>query len=212
MIGLLAGIALSTLASEDLASIGAGLLARDGHLSLTYAVLACIVGVYVGDLGLWGAGFLLARRFKGPAFVTSQFERRLVTAILVSRFVPGSRLPMYVAMGAWGQRPAAFAVWSLVAVMAWTPLVVVATMYLGDLVVVHALTGVRTGLVATLSTALAVWGTTTLIGRGLARLARYHHQRLAHTMDTPTWLSTLGTFQRRIAEWASLSVVSGLTK
>ena len=49
MTALLAGLALSTLVSEDLASIGAGLLAREGYVPLTDAVVACIVG----DLGLW---------------------------------------------------------------------------------------------------------------------------------------------------------------
>ena len=47
---------------------------------------------------------------------------------------------MYMAMGVWGRRPLAFAAWSLVAVVAWTPLLVIATVYLGDAVVMHAVT------------------------------------------------------------------------
>src|SRR6187200_1495994 len=150
MTALLAGLALSTLVSEDLASIGAGLLAREGYFPLTHAVVACIVGVYVGDLGLWGIGRVLGSRALGVLWlsralsstnasaVRNQIEKRFGTAILVSRFVPGSRLPMYVAMGIWGWRPLAFAAWSLVAVVAWTPLLVIATVYFGDAVVMHA--------------------------------------------------------------------------
>lgn len=198
MIALLAGLALSTLISEDLASIGAGLLAREGHVPLTHAVVTCTVGVYIGDLGLWSLGFVVGRRSvripwlsralgaTSIATVRSQFEMRLGASILVSRFVPGSRLPMYVAMGIWGQRPLAFATWSLIAVIAWTPALVIATMYFGDVVVMHALTGIRTGIFGALVTAVGVWVATRLAGRGVARLVRLYHQRLAHTIETPT--------------------------
>jgi len=197
MTALLAGLALSTLVSEDLASIGAGLLAREGYVPLTHAVVACIVGVYVGDLGLWGMGRVLGvRALRVPwlsralsstnaSAVRDQIEKRFGTAILVSRFVPGSRLPMYVAMGVWGWRPLAFAAWSLVAVVAWTPLLVIATVYFGDAVVMHAVTGIRAGMLGSLVTAGIVLGMTKLAGRGLARLARRYHQRLAHTIETP---------------------------
>ena len=102
---LLAGLAFSTLVSEDLATIGAGLLAREGYIPLTHAVVACIVGVYVGDLGLWGLGRVLgshalrlpwlsrALPSTNGSAVRDQIEKRFGTAILVSRFVPGSRLP-----------------------------------------------------------------------------------------------------------------------
>jgi membrane protein DedA with SNARE-associated domain len=197
MTALLAGLAFSTLVSEDLASIGAGLLAREGHVPLTHAIVACIVGVYVGDMGLWGMGRVLGGRAPRVSWlsralsstnvsaVRDQIEKRLGTAILVSRFVPGSRLPMYTAIGVWGRRPLAFAAWSLVAVVAWTPLLVIATVYLGDVVVMHAVTGIRAGVLGSLVTAGVVLGTTKLAGRGLARLRRRYHQRLAHTIETP---------------------------
>ena len=198
MIALLAGIALSTLISEDLASIGAGLLARDGHLPIVHAIVACVVGVYVGDLGLWGIGRLLrgsntsvpwlSRAFApaGVRAVTSQIDARLGAAILFSRFVPGSRLPTYLAMGAWGRRPLAFAVWSFVAVTAWTPLLVIGAMYLGDAVVTHLLTGIRIGILGSLMTAGAVFVASKLAGRWVARFARRYHQRLAQTIEIPT--------------------------
>lgn len=57
---LLIGIALGTLASEDLALIGAGILVSQGHLSLGEAVLAGFVGILGGDLLLYAAGRFLA--------------------------------------------------------------------------------------------------------------------------------------------------------
>lgn len=197
MIALLIGLALSTLISEDLASIGGGILAREGHVHLTDAVVACIVGVYVGDLGLWALGRVLGSRSlqiswllrslasMDLAAVRSQIEPRLGTAILLSRFLPGTRLPMYVAMGVWGQRPLAFAAWSLVAVVAWTPILVIATAYFGDAVVMHVVTGIRAGVAGSLVTAAILFGAVKLVATGLTRLTRRYHQRLAHTIDIP---------------------------
>lgn len=198
MMPLLIGLALSTLISEDLASIAAGLLARNGHVPLIDAVIACTIGVYVGDLGLWAVGRALgSRALRHPwlsrAFASldvtllrSEIETRLGIAIFVSRFVPGCRLPMYVAIGVWGQRPLAFAIWSLLAVLAWTPMLVLATLYFGDASVMRAVTGIRAGVLGALITATLMLGVTKLAARCLARLMRHYHHRLAHTIETPT--------------------------
>jgi membrane protein DedA with SNARE-associated domain len=60
-----------------------------------------------------------------------RIDTNLGMAILVSRFLPGSRLPMYLAVGVFGQRPLAFAAWSLLAVLLWTPLLVWSTYAFG---------------------------------------------------------------------------------
>jgi membrane protein DedA with SNARE-associated domain len=159
----LVGIALGTLLSEDLATIAAGGLVREGQSTFWLAAAACVVGVYVGDLGLWLAGRVLGRRVLTLPSVAKQvsadtidrlaghLDRRLGAAVLLSRFVPGSRLPMYLAAGAVGQRPVAFAAWSLVAVSLWTPLLLwtslsfgttLASLVVGDMsTVVHQLVG-----------------------------------------------------------------------
>jgi membrane protein DedA with SNARE-associated domain len=138
-VATLAGLALGTLLSEDLTSIGAGLLVRDGQLSSLAAVTACSLGVYVGDLGLWLAGRLLGRRALSLPWLAGRLDAamledlsvrldaRLAALVLGSRFLPGSRLPMFVAAGIWGRRPWAFAAWSLVAVLLWTPPLVLLT-------------------------------------------------------------------------------------
>ena len=117
----LAGLALGTLLSEDLTSIGAGLLVRDGQVSPSAAVAACSAGVYLGDLGLWLAGRVLGRRALTLPWLadridaaaleelSGRLDARLGPVVLGSRFLPGSRLPMFVAAGIWGRRPLAFA-------------------------------------------------------------------------------------------------------
>jgi membrane protein DedA with SNARE-associated domain len=54
-------IAASTFISEDLACIAAGSLAAASELSLTSAIAASLVGIVVGDLLLYAAGFLGGR-------------------------------------------------------------------------------------------------------------------------------------------------------
>jgi membrane protein DedA with SNARE-associated domain len=141
---ILIGLALATLISEDLTSISAGLLARNGDITLGAAVAACAIGVYVGDLALWLAGRVLgprlldlpwiARRVDASALaaLSARIDRNLAAAVIASRFLPGTRLPMYVAAGVWGRRPLAFAGWSLLAVLLWTPLLVVLTAAYGS--------------------------------------------------------------------------------
>jgi membrane protein DedA with SNARE-associated domain len=74
-------------------------------------------------------------RLVDPAMVTrlaARLDHRLAFAVLASRFLPGSRLPLYLALGISGRRPLAFAAWSFVAVLLWTPLLVILTAVYGS--------------------------------------------------------------------------------
>jgi hypothetical protein len=54
----------------------------------------------------------------------SRFEKNIPTALLASRFVPGSRLPLYLAAGFSGVRLRTFSTWTCLAVLLWTPFLV----------------------------------------------------------------------------------------
>ena len=94
-------------------------------------------------MGLWLAGRLLGRRVLALPWLASRLnpaalealsahlDARLGPAVLGSRFLPGSRLPMFVAAGIWGRRPWAFIAWSLLAVLLWTPPLVLLTAWFG---------------------------------------------------------------------------------
>jgi len=143
MIALLL-LAAGTLASEDLTCIGAGLLVRRGQLHWSAAVAGCFLGIYVGDLGLWLMGRLLGRHIlridwlarRVPAqrlqVLGAWFDRHSAASVFAARFLPGTRLPIYVAAGAMGRKGAQFALWSLLAAMLWTPILVLLTASLGD--------------------------------------------------------------------------------
>jgi len=133
MSGLLPGLVAGTFVSEDLTCVLAGLLVLHGQLAAAPAVTACAAGIWLGDLGLWGIGRALGcralrwpriRRIVTPdreARFSEWFAANAALAIIGSRFLPGTRLALYVAAGALGGSFRLFAFWSLVAVALWTP-------------------------------------------------------------------------------------------
>ncbi len=128
-------IALATLVSEDLTCIAAGLLVAQGSLGFVEAAAACFVGIFLGDLMLYGLGRLgrpwlgkvPLKWFVSPTDVarsTRWFERRGSLVIFLSRFLPGTRLPTYVSAGLLRTNFWWFALNLLIPVAVWTPLLV----------------------------------------------------------------------------------------
>ena len=137
-------IALATLVSEDLACIATGVLVAQGKLGFFSGTLACLLGIFTGDLLLFLAG-----RLAGQAAFGVKAFRRLVplekvdrasawlsakgpAVILLSRFTPGLRLPTYFAAGLLRTGFWRFASLFLVASSIWTPLLVGATAAFGE--------------------------------------------------------------------------------
>jgi membrane protein DedA with SNARE-associated domain len=125
-----------TLISEDLASIGAGLLIREGRIGFWAGVAACALGILAGDVGLWGVG-RVSRRVVGRWPVLSRclqqlplddmrhwLEEHTAGAMIASRFMPGTRLPLYICAGLVGMPVWSFTAWASVSVLLWTPAVV----------------------------------------------------------------------------------------
>ncbi len=131
---LLLGIA--TLASEDLACISGGLLTSRGVLHFATAVAGCLAGIFLGDitlflLGKWLGPRALERaplRWIAPKDKIDSGRRWLdangAKVIIATRFIPGSRLPVYVGMGAAGVCLKKFLFWFLLAAAIWTPILV----------------------------------------------------------------------------------------
>lgn len=136
-------LALATFVSEDMTCIAAGLLVREMQLDLFVAILGCFLGIFVSDLGLWLIGRLVGRRVVAWRWVARKlpaeridafgrwFDVRSGRAVLASRFMPGTRVPVYVAAGIAGRRPWAFMFWTALAAAVWTPLVVILVALLG---------------------------------------------------------------------------------
>jgi membrane protein DedA with SNARE-associated domain len=121
-------LALTTLLLEDLAIAAGVALAVQGAISWPLSLLAVGGGIALGDIGLYGLGlaatrFPLLRRYEvGTRFEGTRVTlvRRLPSAVLVARVVPGLRLVTYTACGALRVPLAPFAAWVVLAVTVWT--------------------------------------------------------------------------------------------
>ncbi len=140
--GVLLGV--STLASEDFACIGGGLLAASGSVGLAPAIVGCLLGIFLGDLGI----FFIGRVFGATALElpvlrhlvsakaldrgTDWFEKRGVALVVLTRFFPGSRVPTYFAAGVVKVGWIRFTLALLLASALWTPILVLASYFLGE--------------------------------------------------------------------------------
>lgn len=143
-------IALATLISEDLACIAAGLLAAKSIISVSGAVMASAIGIYGGDILLYLMGYLvgitaldhppLIWLLKPEAVKRSKvlFERRGGALIITSRFVPGTRTVTFFAAGLVKMNPSKLLAIFAVAVVLWTPILVLGAMVIGREVVQYA--------------------------------------------------------------------------
>jgi membrane protein DedA with SNARE-associated domain len=142
-------IALGTLVSEDATCIATGLLIQRGHIGISSGILACLSGIYLGDLGLWALGRLFgaaalrwpwaARRLshQSVADAGAWLNRHAAGAIVGSRFLPGTRFALYVVAGMLRLPGHVFAIWSLIAAVLWTPTLVLLSAALGEAFVVR---------------------------------------------------------------------------
>ena len=141
---LMIAIAAATLISEDLACIGAGLLAARGVLNLPLAVLASFAGIVIGDILLFLAGKYLGRpALKYPPLkwlikddeVTRSsrwFNAKGPIIIITSRFIPGSRLPTYFSAGVLDTGFWKFTLYFCFAAALWTPILVGLSAVIGE--------------------------------------------------------------------------------
>jgi membrane protein DedA with SNARE-associated domain len=133
---IFAGLALATLVSEDLACIAAGLMVSEGRAGFLFVTLACLVGIVGGDVLLYLVGRFVGRAALSKAplrwFLSTErvqrssewLNRNGLAVIFTSRFVPGTRLPTYLAAGMLNTSLWRFALYMLCAAAVWTPLLV----------------------------------------------------------------------------------------
>ena len=107
-------IILATFASEDLTCIAVGLLIGSNQLDAVIGLSGCFLGIFVGDLGLWLIGYLaglgllrlplIGRLFQPERRKELQrwLNERGAAALVAARFLPGARLPLYLASGLLG--------------------------------------------------------------------------------------------------------------
>jgi membrane protein DedA with SNARE-associated domain len=144
LILLMLVIILSTLISEDLTCIGTGLMIARGLIGFFPGTLACLLGIFLGDILLYLAGRWLASStlHKAPLkwFISEKdiqlsyhwFEAKGPSIIIASRFIPGTRFPTYFSAGAIGASFGMFMFYFGIASIIWTPILVGLAVILGQ--------------------------------------------------------------------------------
>lgn len=126
-------IVLESLVSEDLACVAAGALIAQGELSWPVGLGAAGAGLFLGDLLLYLVGRFIGISNRVPVQSLTNAKLRLqrhdVSAVFLSRFMPGLRLPTYLAAGFLRLDFTRFVAALLLAVAVWTPLLVGATVW-----------------------------------------------------------------------------------
>ncbi|MEM9419041.1 MAG: alpha/beta fold hydrolase [Planctomycetota bacterium] len=137
-------ISAASYVLEDPVTITVGLMIRDGKIDAFLGVFAVFVGIFTGDLLLYLIGMIFGRRALAWGPVAKRLPARHVealgrwfdthgwSAVLASRFLPGTRLPLYVSAGALGKKPRRFALWTFLAVMIWAPVMLLLVIVLGE--------------------------------------------------------------------------------
>jgi len=199
---------LGTFVSEDLTCLTAGGLVAAGEIRMLPATLACGLGIFVSDLGLYGLGWLFARgairwswlrgpwqRARLPAVggkTSRVFARHAVSILFASRFLPGSRLPLYLAAGACGYSLWRFSAIMLVAAALWTPAILWIAAASGSAAQQVAGDLGRWSWVVVAAALLLVWLTLQtiplLFSRGGRQRLAARWARLAQWEYWPTWL------------------------
>lgn len=122
---------LLTFAYEDGATLWAVTLGTAGRLDPRLGMVSAFLGIWGGDVGLYWVGSTLGGRLEQSRWVKrlvspeayikarSWFERRGILTVVLSRFIPGSRLPLYVAAGALKQPTRLFAFVTGICAIVW---------------------------------------------------------------------------------------------
>ena len=128
---LVLSLFFATFIYEDGATLLAATLAEAGRLSPWLGLVSVFLGIWLGDIGLYAVGASLGQRALGPRWLgrlisseklrdaSDWFSRRGSWALVISRVVPGTRLPLFFVAGALRFSPKKFASVTGICAAAW---------------------------------------------------------------------------------------------
>lgn len=136
-------ITIATFISEDLTTITVGLLIVSQSIDWGVALVGCFFAIAVGDFGLWLIGRTLGRRaLKLPLIrrvineksldrIGEVLDQHTGKTVLLSRCLPGTRAPTFIAAGILTKKAHLFLLWVAVAAFLWTPFLLTMTALVG---------------------------------------------------------------------------------
>lgn len=138
-------VILATFVLEDAATVITAIQVRLHIITPMTALLALYVGIILGDIGLYGLGRLAACWPPARRWVTLNegraphdwLSRRLFWVVFVSRFVPGTRLPLYTTCGFLSAGLPVFTLATALATLIWTTALFTLSLPVGDFLLAH---------------------------------------------------------------------------
>jgi membrane protein DedA with SNARE-associated domain len=138
-------IVLGTFILEDAATVIAAMQVQDGAVAVDIALGSLFVGIVLGDVGLYGLGRLSARMpwvarllpERRQEAIRAWLEGRVFKVVLISRFLPGLRLPTYTTCGFLGADLRQFVLAAVVATICWTSLLFGVSLWVGQVLLDH---------------------------------------------------------------------------
>ncbi|MGD0192200.1 MAG: VTT domain-containing protein [Rhizomicrobium sp.] len=133
-------IAVAVLFQEDVTTVVVGMMAADGLVPIPLAMLSLIVGTLLNDFGLYGIGRLAITHPRLHRWVEHEkrlplrawLNGRLIPTVMAVQFMPGLRLPTYIACGFFSLSFRRFAIAILPAVVVWSPLAFTCSYFYGE--------------------------------------------------------------------------------
>lgn len=129
VLALAMAIVLSAFVSEDAATVTAATLAASSVLDVRLAFLSAFAGLWIGDLGVYAVarwvGPPVRHRWLGAWFAKTTSneslanQKKMQWSLALSRFLPGTRLPAYIAAGLKQMPVARFAAVTALSAIAW---------------------------------------------------------------------------------------------
>lgn len=135
-------IILGTFILEDGATILTAIAVGNGAVSTPLALASLYVGIVTGDAGLYGLGRLAAFWPAASRWAPRNSDRdgthwwrgaALFRVIFLSRFIPGTRLPIYTASGFFSAGFQVFILATAIATLFWTTALFALSLKIGQI-------------------------------------------------------------------------------
>jgi membrane protein DedA with SNARE-associated domain len=138
-------VIFATFILEDAATVIAAMEAQSGALSVPLGLASLYSGIVLGDIGLYGLGRLagmvpLVQRLLPPRrteVVRAWLSGKIFRVVLISRFLPGVRLPTYTTCGYLRADLGRFTLAAVLATMVWTSGLFALSFHVGKLLMAH---------------------------------------------------------------------------
>lgn len=138
-------VILATFILEDAATVLTAIQVKLNALGPFEALIALYVGIVLGDVGLYGMGYLAARWPPARRWVNTPerdmqrqwLTQKLFKVVFISRFIPGTRLPLYTACGFFNAGLRTFTLATLAATLIWTSALFALSLHIGGYLLAH---------------------------------------------------------------------------